>query len=43
MNEAYIKLVESGEKTINNRSHYFALAARVLRQIIIDCARSLAP
>jgi len=40
VNEAYIKLVESGGQTINNRSHFFALAARIMRQIIIDYARA---
>jgi RNA polymerase sigma factor (TIGR02999 family) len=40
VNEAYIKLVESGQQTIHNRSHFFALAARVMRQIIIDYARA---
>ncbi|MBI5083845.1 MAG: sigma-70 family RNA polymerase sigma factor [Acidobacteria bacterium] len=42
VNEAYIKLVESGQQTIHNRSHFFALAARVMRQIMIDYARAQA-
>ena len=40
VNEAYIKLIEGREQTINNRAHFFALAARVMRQIIVDYART---
>lgn len=42
VNEAYIKLVESEARNIQNRTHFFALAARVMRQILIDYARSKA-
>lgn len=42
VNEAYIKLVESREQTVQNRTHFFALAARVMRQIMIDYARAQA-
>lgn len=40
VNEAYIKLVEGKAQPVNNRTHFFALAARVMRQIIVDYARS---
>lgn len=40
VNEAYIKLVESEAQNIQNRTHFFALAARVMRQIMIDYARA---
>ncbi|MBY0505510.1 MAG: sigma-70 family RNA polymerase sigma factor [Bryobacteraceae bacterium] len=40
VNEAYIKLIEGREQAINNRAHFFALAARVMRQIIVDYART---
>jgi RNA polymerase sigma-70 factor (ECF subfamily) len=40
VNEAYIKLVESKARNFNDRSHFFALAARVMRQIIVDYART---
>jgi RNA polymerase sigma factor (TIGR02999 family) len=42
VNEAYIKLVESEARNIQNRTHFFALAARVMRQILIDYARAKA-
>ncbi len=40
VNEAYIKLVESKQQSFNDRSHFFALAAKIMRQIIVDYARS---
>src|SRR5262249_39117952 len=40
VNEAYIKLVEAKHQTIHNRAHFFALAARIMRQILVDYARS---
>jgi RNA polymerase sigma factor (TIGR02999 family) len=40
VNEAYIKLIEGREQTIHNRAHFFALAARVMRQVIVDYART---
>lgn len=38
VNELYLKLRVSGER-IHNRRHFFALAARAMRQITIDHAR----
>jgi RNA polymerase sigma factor (TIGR02999 family) len=42
VNEAYVKLVEGKAQDIHNRTHFFALAARVMRQIIVDYARARA-
>lgn len=39
VHEAYIKLVDSSRTEFNDRRHFFALAARAMRQIIIDHAR----
>ncbi len=40
VNEAYLKMVEARGQTINNRAHFFALAARIMRQILVDYARN---
>jgi RNA polymerase sigma-70 factor, ECF subfamily len=40
VNEAYIKLVGQKDPVLHNRVHFFALAAKVMRQILIDHARS---
>jgi RNA polymerase sigma factor (TIGR02999 family) len=40
INEAYIKLVEQRESDWQNRAHFFAVAARVMRNLLIDYARS---
>jgi RNA polymerase sigma-70 factor, ECF subfamily len=39
VNEAYLRLVDSG-LDVNDRVHFFAIAARLLRQILVDHARS---
>ena len=39
VNEAYLRLVDSG-LDFNNRVHFFAIAARLLRQILVDHART---
>jgi RNA polymerase sigma factor (TIGR02999 family) len=39
VHEAYIKLVDSSRTEFHDRRHFFALAARAMRQIIIDHAR----
>lgn len=39
VHEAYLKLAGSGPVAINDRIHFFALAARAMRQILIDHAR----
>ena len=40
VNEAYIKMVESKQHNVNDRAHFFALAAKIMRQIMVDYARS---
>jgi RNA polymerase sigma factor (TIGR02999 family) len=39
VNEAYLRLVDSGVD-FNDRVHFFAVAARLLRQILVDHART---
>jgi RNA polymerase sigma-70 factor (ECF subfamily) len=40
VNEAYVRLVQS-DVTFNDRVHFFAVAARLLRHILVDHARGL--
>lgn len=40
VNEAYLRLVEAGSVRINNRRHFLALAAKVMRWVAVDLARS---
>lgn len=40
IHEAYIRLVDQREISCNDRSHFFALAARIMRQILVDYART---
>jgi len=39
VNEAYLKLFQSGTPDWNDRDHFFAVAAKAMRQIMIDQAR----
>jgi RNA polymerase sigma-70 factor (ECF subfamily) len=39
VHEAYLRLVGAGGTTPRNRTHLFALAARLMRQILVDHAR----
>jgi RNA polymerase sigma-70 factor (ECF subfamily) len=40
INEAYLRLVD-GDVAWKNRSHFFGIAARLMRQILVDHARAL--
>jgi RNA polymerase sigma factor (TIGR02999 family) len=40
VNEAYLKLVDIQQVQWQNRAHFFAIAARLMRRILIDFARS---
>lgn len=40
INEVYLRLVRQDSATFDDRSHFFALAARVMRQILVDAARA---
>ncbi len=42
VHEAYLKIAKHGTLDVNDRSHFFAVAARVMRQIVIDHVRSRA-
>ena|SRR5215510_1789969 len=39
VHEAYIRLVEQDQPTWNGRAHFMAVAARYMRQILVDRAR----
>jgi RNA polymerase sigma factor (TIGR02999 family) len=39
VNEAYMKLVDQGRVDWQNRAHFFAIAARLMRRILLDDAR----
>ncbi len=40
VHEAYLKLVKQGPPEVQNRAHFLAVAARLMRQILVDYARS---
>jgi RNA polymerase sigma factor (TIGR02999 family) len=40
INEVYLKLVNLGEVDWRDRVHFFAVAARVMRRILVDAARA---
>jgi RNA polymerase sigma factor (TIGR02999 family) len=39
VNEAYLRLVDQGEVRWQGRAHFFALASRMMRHILVDTAR----
>ena len=39
INEAYMRLVKQDEASLTDRSHFYALAARMMRQILLNAAR----
>ncbi|MGI8470140.1 MAG: sigma-70 family RNA polymerase sigma factor [Pyrinomonadaceae bacterium] len=39
VHEAYLRMVDRTALTAENRTHFFALASRVMRQILVDHAR----
>ena len=39
VNEAYLKLVDSAHQSYQDRIHFFAVASRAMRQILVDYAR----
>src|SRR5215831_5431558 len=39
VNEAYLKLVDQRRTNWQNRAHFFAVAARVIRRILLDDAK----
>ncbi len=40
VNEAYIRLVDAEQLRLTSRVHFFGIAARAMRQILVDHARS---
>jgi len=42
VHEAWLKLANHGAIAVNDRAHYFAVASRVMRQIVIDHVRARA-
>jgi RNA polymerase sigma-70 factor, ECF subfamily len=40
VNEAYIRLAERSHGVFRDRKHFFALAAKIMRQILVDRARA---
>ena len=40
VNEVYLRLVDLPHQNWQNRSHFFAVCARVMRQILVDFART---
>ena len=41
INEAYLRLVKTTNIPVQNRRHFYAVAAKVMRHILTDHARSL--
>ncbi len=39
VHEAYLRLVDSGDRTFENRGHFFAAAALAMRRILVERAR----
>jgi RNA polymerase sigma factor (TIGR02999 family) len=39
VHEAYLKLVDNATATVQDRQHFFALAAQVMRQVLLDAGR----
>src|SRR5919198_1140166 len=40
VNEAYLRLIDAERVQWQNRAHFFAIAARLMRQILVDYART---
>ena len=40
VNEAYLRLVDSAQASWQNRAHFFAVSAQMMRRILVDWARS---
>src|SRR5262245_18255638 len=40
VNEAYLRLVDLGQVRWQNRAHFFAISAQLMRRILVDFARS---
>lgn len=40
IDEAYLRLIDQRRATFNNRTHFFAVAAQIMRRILVDYARA---
>jgi RNA polymerase sigma-70 factor (ECF subfamily) len=40
VNEAYLRLIEVKQVQWQNRAHFFAMASRLMRRILVDAARA---
>ena len=40
VSEAYLRLLGNRQIQWNDRNHFFAVASRLMRQILVDCARA---
>jgi len=40
VNEAYLRLVDASQVSWQNRAHFFAISARLMRRILVEFARS---
>src|SRR5262245_12601666 len=40
VNEAYLRLVDSSQVEWQNRAHFFAMAAQLMRRVLVDFART---
>ncbi len=40
VNEAYLRLIDTDQIRWQNRAHFFAISARLMRQILVDFART---
>lgn len=40
VNEAYLRLIDAREVRWQNRAHFFAVSAQVMRRVLVDLARS---
>ena len=39
IHEAYLRLIDASQARLENRRHFFAVASRLMRQVLIDLAR----
>jgi hypothetical protein len=41
VNEAFLKLIDTRRVQWQNRAHFFAMAAKLMRRILVDFARGI--
>ncbi len=42
VHEAWLRMAQASDMQVNNRAHFFALAAQVMRQLVVDRSRRVA-